>query len=390
VRGPAAAGPGLGRALAGCCRLGRAGASLRALSPAKTQALKPQTPPPPRAARLCTAQALDDAQPPVGIPAFVRLCPDAFGRSLFFVRIEEDATSALTHLLRPLGPGPGAALAAAAQGVAAAGDSASWLPEAGLGGRYGRPGGRRASGDALTSGSTLHSGSALEGPALSGSPATPPLLTSDDGSLASAGHGARPGTPPSPLTASAPLTASPKGARGCAPAGGACPIEGLLLGPLLGRGSYGRVYRGIFRGQPVAVKVTPGRADLGSPTGRRRGEAAPRRAGPAPCPPPPPHPLAPTPRSSTASSSSRATPRATPSRSPSRAAWATPTSCAPSCTRSARARRRRAAPARAAAAGGRCAGWCLNTRTAARWWCALEGEEGDGPRGWAAGRRRCR
>ena len=29
----------------------------------------------------------------------------------------------------------------------------------------------------------------------------------------------------------------------------------LRLGPLLGRGSYGRVYRGVYRGQPIAVKV---------------------------------------------------------------------------------------------------------------------------------------
>lgn len=33
------------------------------------------------------------------------------------------------------------------------------------------------------------------------------------------------------------------------------PIEGLQLGPLLGRGSFGRVYRGRFHDRPVAVKV---------------------------------------------------------------------------------------------------------------------------------------
>lgn len=32
-------------------------------------------------------------------------------------------------------------------------------------------------------------------------------------------------------------------------------IDGVQLGPLLGKGSFGRVYQGIWQGQQVAVKV---------------------------------------------------------------------------------------------------------------------------------------
>jgi hypothetical protein len=33
------------------------------------------------------------------------------------------------------------------------------------------------------------------------------------------------------------------------------PIPDLVLGPLLGKGGYGKVFRGLHKGQEVAVKV---------------------------------------------------------------------------------------------------------------------------------------
>ncbi len=50
------------------------------------------------------------------------------------------------------------------------------------------------------------------------------------------------------------------------------PFDGVVLGPLLGKGSFGRVYRALWDGKPVAVKVR-------SADDRRLGNSAAPRSG---------------------------------------------------------------------------------------------------------------
>jgi hypothetical protein len=259
----------------------------RVIVPTQTNSIQSTHP------RLCISDGLDPDQPPIGIPSFVALCPDNFGRSLFFVRIEEDATSAVVRMLRqPPAPGAGAAskganggggaagaaLTKAALGVAARGDSAGWLPPIAVG--------EQGFADRLAGGA----GYGLVGCSLDASSESPdsPSLSSSllwmarscsngggvTGSVTDSVTG-NSGPVTGPVTSSAasgspvgsfssrqlPQLSGPNGfasasaSRGCIALGSGCPVAGLLLGPLLGRGSYGRVHRGIFKGQPVAVKV---------------------------------------------------------------------------------------------------------------------------------------
>ena len=56
-------------------------------------------------------------------------------------------------------------------------------------------------------------------------------------------------------TSVGPRYAKPGKHFACLPSTG--PFDGLLLGVLLGKGSFGRVYRGLWKGQLVGVKVNP-------------------------------------------------------------------------------------------------------------------------------------
>ena len=58
-----------------------------------------------------------------------------------------------------------------------------------------------------------------------------------------------------PILADALVVPAPQPARRSALMPDAVPFEGVTLGPPVGRGSFGRVYRGTWDGRAVAVKV---------------------------------------------------------------------------------------------------------------------------------------
>lgn len=247
--------------------------------------------------KLATSDGLDESQPfYLGVPSWLALSENnTWGRNYFFARLEVEAADGSSvscpaqkqqERLQPQRCFQGDSVAEimtlaaralvqqAAGSDSGAGSVASSPPESRRSSLDGFMGGPvtpcwlprgvspSLSTDATTPSTPRYSNSEASLPstpptgALSHAPAGPfeypKLMSSTPDALKTAESGAgsisRASSVKSAQTVTSSGTLAPVVQRGL-------PIPGLLMGPIVGRGSYGKVYRGLWRGRPVAVKV---------------------------------------------------------------------------------------------------------------------------------------
>jgi hypothetical protein len=251
--------------------------------------------------RLAISDGLDDAQPFfIGVPAWLALSEDnTWGRNFFFARLEVQRADGTLQQL----DFPAAGAGSAGEGVrgggsnvmqqqqqlrsqrAFEGDSVEQLmtvtaemfrqqKQAGAASCDGAVGSSNSNASScsiaplwlprdIARPSTDSSSSSVAG-------SVPPSITSSTASSTPTASSVTSSTPSQAQpqqqlgSAGSVRSTSSSGAASSVTASGVAgsvvcrglPVPGLVMGPLVGRGSYGRVYRGLLRGQPVAVKVS--------------------------------------------------------------------------------------------------------------------------------------
>ncbi len=182
--------------------------------------------------RLAISDGLDQDQPfYVGVPSWLPLDNDNFGRTYFFVRVEDAYEKTALPEVTATGLPP-VTEGVAVEDISLAVSSRHSLDTAHESGHSSSSGSRRGSGDvAFSSSGTRSSSSISKSRSRSGTASASSSCSVVSGTVW--------------------LPRGPNGPMGC-------PIEGLVLGPLVGKGAYGRVYRGVYQGAPVAVKVREG------------------------------------------------------------------------------------------------------------------------------------